>query len=229
MQPTTITIRFGLLGGSESYLGLQYELDSRGDPEVTATELATWLRRSWIPSVAITIDDQPLPLDESTVSASHDGLPEQLFLTQPLVLAIQAPIPADGQRHTLEISNNYYALHSEYQLEVLLGPGAVADVVRNDGASVEIRFETDPALPAGTPTLASFATIQAPGGDSWQDRLAGVWLWLVIALLAGAVAVWLVWARRRDQAPIRPAANVRQNHARRKKPVAVRTIEAPDE
>jgi hypothetical protein len=229
IQPTTITIRVDLLGGSESYRALQFELDQRGDPAISAAELDTWLRRSWIPAMGIEIDGEPVLLNSANTVASFDGPPEMVFLVQPLVVSVSLPAPGDGEEHTLLIRNEYSLLHTEYQLEMLTGPGVQAEQASNAGMGMAIRFRTDPAIAAGPATQASFSVVTASGEDSWLDQVRDQWIWLAMAGMVGAVGLWLGLARRRDQTVARSVSTVRQIQASRKKPVAVKTIEAPDE
>jgi hypothetical protein len=227
IQPTTLTIRVGLLGGIESYRALQYELDQRGDPAISGAELTSWLQRSWIPTVGIELDGEQVLLNTLNTSASFDGAPETVFLSQPLVVTVSVPIPTDGEEHTLLIRNDYSSLHSEYQLELLAGPGVRSEQKSNAGKNMVIRFRTDPTLAPGPTRQAGFSVASAASSGSSLDQILDHWLWIAIGAMFGAVGVWLAVARRKDQAA-RPVA-VRQSQARRKKPVAVRTIEAPDE
>jgi hypothetical protein len=227
IQPTTLTIRFGLLGGIESYRALQYELDQRGDPAISDAELTTWLQRSWIPTVGVELDGDPVLLNTLNTSASFDGVPETVFLSQPLVVAVSVPFPTDGKEHTLLIRNGYSSLHSEYQLEVLAGPGVRAEQKSNAGQNMVVSFRTDPTLAPGPTTQAGFSVTGVADSSSTLDQLRDHWLWIAVGVMFGAVGVWLALARKKDQA-VRPVT-VRQSQASRKKPVAVRTIEAPDE
>ena len=227
VQPTSLTIRVGLLGGIESYRALQYELDQRGDPAISEAELTTWLQRSWIPTIGVEIDGDPILLNTLNTSASFDGAPETVFLSQPLIVAVSVPIPTDGKEHTLLIRNDYSSLHSEYQLELLAGPGVRAEQQSNAGRNMVVSFRTDPTLAPGPTTQAGFSVTSAASGKSRLDQIRDYWLWIIVGVMFGAVGVWLALARRNDQA-VRPVT-VRQNQASRKKPVAVRTIEAPDE
>ena len=224
IQPTTLTIRVGLLGGIESYRALQYELDRRGDPDVSAAEIDAWLRMIWIPAVVVELDGQRVQLDTVNTTASFVGAPEEVFLAQPLVIAVHVPIPVDGKRHELRIRNSYSLFHTEHQLEVQTGPGVDAKPSANAGSESVVSFRTDPGLAPGPTTLVSSSTITASDDRPW---LSSIWIWLVIAGPMITVSLWLYVARRRDQA-VRPVA-VRQSQATRKKPVAVRTIDAPDE
>lgn len=138
-----------------------------------------------------------------------------------------APIPTDGKEHSLLIRNDYSSLHSEYQLELLAGPGVNAKQKSNAGKNMVVSFRTDPSLAHGPTTQVGFSVTTAASSGSWLDQIRDHWLWLVLGAMFGAVGIWLALARRRDQAA-RPVA-VRQIQASRKKPVAVRTIEAPDE
>jgi hypothetical protein len=228
IQPTTIAIRIGLLGGSESYRALQYELDQRGDPELSTAEIETWLRRSWIPAMAVELDGQPILLNSLNTTASFDGTPAELFLAQPLVVAVNVPIPLDGEQHKLRIRNDYAALHAEYQLELRAGTSVEAKASTNTGIETVVRFRTDPAAAPGPATLVSYTASAANGDKSLPAKIVEQWMWLVIAALVGAVGAWLVVARHKDQAA-RPATAVRHSQASRKRPVAVRTIDAPDE
>jgi hypothetical protein len=228
IQPATITIRIGLLGGTESYRALQYELDQRGDPELSTAEIETWLRRSWIPAMAVEMDGQPILLNTLNTTASFDGAPAELFLAQPLVVAVNVPIPPDGKQHELRIRNDYGALHTEYQLELRAGTDVEAKASANTGVETVVRFRTDPAAAPGPATLVSYSASTATGDKSVINSVAAQWLWLAIAALVGVVGAWLVAARRKDQAA-RPATAVRHSQASKKRPVAVRTIDAPDE
>ena len=138
-----------------------------------------------------------------------------------------APIPTDGEEHTLLVRNDYSSLHSEYQLELLAGPGVRAKQESNAGKNMVVSFRTDASLAPGPTTQAGFSVTTAASSGSWLDQNRDHWLWLVLGAMFGAVGIWLALVRRRDQAA-RPVA-VRQIQASRKKPVAVRTIEAPDE
>jgi len=227
IQPTSLTIRLGLLGGIESYRALQYELDQRGDPAISDAELTSWLQRWWIPTISIELDGDPVLLNTLNASASFEGAPEMVFLSQPLVVAVTAPIPPDGKEHTLLIRNDYSALHSEYQLELLAGPGVHAEQKSNAGKNMVVAFRTDPTLSSGPTTQAGFSVTSAASSGSWLDQIRDHWIWIAVGVMFGAVGIWLALARRRDQAA-RPVA-VRQIQASRKKPVAVRTIEAPEE
>jgi len=227
IQPTTLTIRIGLLGGIESWRALQYELDQRGDPAISDAELTSWLQRSWIPTIGIEIDGDPVLLNTLNTSASFDGAPETVFLSQPLVVAVSVPIPTDSKEHTLLIRNDYSSLHSEYQLELLAGPGVRAEQKSDAGKNMVVSFRTDPILAPGPTTQAGLSVTSAVGSGTWLDQIRDHWLWIAVGVMFSAVGVWLVLARRKDQAA-RPVA-VRQSQASRKKPVAVRTIEAPDE
>jgi hypothetical protein len=228
IQPTPIMIRIGLLGGSESYRALQYELDQRGDPELSTSEIETWLRRSWIPAMAVELDGQPILLNTLNATASFGGTPDELFLAQPLVVSVSVPIPPDGEQHELRIRNDYGALHAEYQLELRAGTNVEAKASANTGVETVVRFRTDPTAAPGPATLVSYTASPAIGEQSLIDKITAQWIWLVIAALVGAVGAWLVVARRTDQAA-RPATTVRHSQASRKRPVAVRTIAAPDE
>jgi hypothetical protein len=229
VQPTAITVQVSLLAGLESYFAFQTELDQRGNPEISDAELGYWLRNFWIPAMAIEIDGVPVALDMGSVSAMYSGPPEGVFLTQPLVVSVAAPIPLDGEEHTLLIRNNYAPFHSEYQLELLTAPGTEAEQATNEGKYMAVRFRTDPASPGGAATQASFSVTGATGKRSWLDRITDGWPWIAAAGLVGAVLAWLVVARIRDQAGARSEMSVRQSQAKRKKPVAVKTIDAPDE
>jgi hypothetical protein len=229
VQPTAITVRVSLLAGIESYVGFQNELDQRGNPEITEAELGYWLRNVWLPAMAVELDGDPIELDMETVSSTWSGPPEGVFLSQPMVIAVNVPIPLDGEQHTLLIRNDYAPFHSEYQLELLAAPGTEAEEASNEGRYMAIRFRTDPSSPGGAATQTSLSVNGATGKQSWADRIANQWPWIVAAGLIGGVSIWLVTARIRDQAAADSAKSVRQNQASRKKPVAVKTIDAPDE
>jgi hypothetical protein len=229
VQPTAITIRISLLGGIQSYRALQTEVDQRGDPALSQAEIATWLRHSWIPAMAIEIDGQPMTLDDSTVTGSFAGEPDALFLANPMVVTVTVPIPLDGKKHLLLIRNDYSSFHSDYQLEVLIAPGTEAEQASDSGKNMAVRFQTDPSAPDGTATQATLTIVTTAGSPSVVDRIADLWQWIIAGLLLAGVLGWLVWARLSDQAATRSATAVRQTQASRKKPVAVRTIDAPDE
>jgi hypothetical protein len=229
LQPTGFTITVSLLGGSESYRALQYELDQRGDPELSDAEIGAWLRGVWLPAMAFEIDNGPVPIDPSQVEAAFGGPPKEMFLNNPLVLTVRIPVPPDGKAHRLTVRNDYAQEHAEYRLELLTAPGTEASVTDDSARDWSISFKTDPASPGGTAILASLTVAGGSGSASILDLLRDNAVWIVAVLIVVGVVGWLVLARLQDQAAARLAKPVRQSQASRKKPVAVRTIDAPDE
>ena len=229
---------------------LKAEIDTNGDGQFTQAELDGWLAADWARQVGIEIDSLVNLMTQATLSVSYDGSADEMFITAPVAIVAIVPAPQDGTEHTLLIRNRYQSYRSDYQVELFASKATDAELTANRGEVVTIRFTTDPTATSGDLVRLDASAVGLAGASRLlRGRLGDALLWIVIGVAIAGVAGWLVVLRLRERAQSRsrslpkqsgrrPAAiakanqsakMVRQSQATKKKTVAVRTIDAPEE
>jgi hypothetical protein len=248
-----MAVKFALFAGILIQDEISGQIDIDGDGQFSDAELRVWIDNVWGPTMSMSLDAQTsIAIDSTTAHASVLGDPSLVLLSQPLLIEVDVPVPMDGLPHQLLIRNDYESHRSDYDLQVLTAPGAEGEQLSNNGRIMVVEFETDPEAEGGELSQASFSSVLNSAEPSVMDRITDNLLWIGLGVLGLAVVGWLGYlrlaerraaqaeaaakaakksgsAKSRAQAETRSAQKVRQSQASKKKPVAVKTIDAPDE
>jgi hypothetical protein len=254
-----LTVKFAVYAGILIHDEILGQIDIDGDKVMSEAELSVWVANTWAPEISISLDrETTIPVNGDTARATAPGQPDLVLVSNPLMIEVAVPIPADGLPHELLIRNDYESDRSDYDLQILAAPGTEGTQLSNNGRAMVIQFETDPEAVGGELSQSSFTTVlnsdEKSFGEKLMDNITIIGGGLLLLVALGWLG-FLRWnegkraaaeaARVRTKADTRKAKAgvkaerpqngarsepmVRQNHASKKKPVAVRTIDAPDE
>lgn len=250
-----MAVKFAVFAGILIQDEIVGQIDVDGDGLLADSELIAWIDNVWGPAMSMSLDaETTIPINSGTAHAHVEGDPSLVFLSSPLLIEVDVQIPTDGLPHQLLIRNDFESYRSDYDLQILTSEGTEGEQLSNNGRAMVIEFETDPDAAGGELTQASYSTVINSADESFLDKLMNNVLWIGLAVLALAVVGYLGYLRRaehkaaaaaqaraRSKPPsptsgkksgtnqARSVQKVRQSQAKTKKPVAVKTIDAPDE
>ena len=229
---------------------LKAQIDTDGDQEFTQRELDAWLASEWARQVGMEIDSLVNLMTQATLAVSYTGSPDDMFVSLPVSIVATASAPLDGVEHTLLIRNRYQSYRSDYQAELFASTGVEAELTSSSGEITMIGFTTDPSAAGGALTSVDVSAVGPASVDkSWGDQLKDSLLWVLVGIAIIAVVAWLGVMRLKERSEARaklareqprsrtkgapgsgqPEKRVRQSQTTRKKAVAVKTIDAPEE
>lgn len=214
-----MTVKFALFAGILIQDEMIELIDIDGGEQLSEAELGVWLDNTWAPAISISIDAQTnVPINSEVARVIAPAQPNLLFLSEPLLIEVDVPIPTDGLPHQLLIRNDYESHRSDYDLQVLTAPGTEARELSNNGRAMVVEFETDPEAEGGELSQASFSAVITSDDKSFMDKVMDQILWIGIGLLALAVVGWLGYLRHAEAKTVKAAEAAKAARSANRKP-----------
>jgi nickel/cobalt transporter (NicO) family protein len=165
LDPVTTIVSIAMSGGIIANEAVLKQLDTNGDNVASPAEQQAWIK-SWVENMHVSLDEHDVAIDPSTVALTlPSDLKDFYYALDPLVVSFPVHMPAQSgeKTHRLTVEDQFMLDWSTFQLDVNSRAGVDKTDQSWPGRTVNIAFDTNPALSTGSTNRATKAASEWSG------------------------------------------------------------------